>query len=98
MLHRMWSRAGGIGVACLLVAAQIAPASAGAATADLIPGPPDGSWQGYADGTGPMTKEQIYGTKANTVSGFVDAYDKACSQAPAQAFVDRLAVFHLGAL
>ncbi len=93
MLRRMWSRAGGLGVACLLVAAQIAPVSAGAATADLIPGPPDGSWQVYAHGTGPMTKEQIYGTKANTVSGFVEAYDKSWSQAPAQAMVDRLELF-----
>src|SRR5258708_19827629 len=40
-----------------------------------------------------MTKEQIYGTKANTVSGFVEAYDKSWSQAPAQAMVDRLELF-----
>src|SRR5260370_32261600 len=89
----MWSRAGGLGVACLLVAAQIAPVSAGAATADLIPGPPDGSWQVYADGTGPKTKDEIYGSKANTVSGFVDAYDKSWSQAPSQGMVDRLELF-----
>jgi hypothetical protein len=93
MLRRMWSRAGGVGVACLLVAAQVVPVSADTATADLIPGPPDVSWHVYADGTRPVTKDNMYGSKANTVSGFVDAYDKAWSQAPAQALIDRLERF-----
>lgn len=93
MLRRMWSRAGGVGVACLLVAAQIVPVSADAATSDLIPGPPDGSWQVFPDGTGAKTKDEIYGSKANTVSGFVDAYDKAWTQSPAQGMVDRLELF-----
>ncbi len=93
MLRRMWSRAGGIGVACLLLAAQVVPASADTATANLIPGPPDVSWHVYADGTRPVTKDEIYGSKANTVSGFVDAYDKAWSQAPSQGLIDRLERF-----
>ena len=93
MLRRMWSRAGGVGVACLLVAAQIVAVSADEANADLIPGPPDGSWHIYADGTGPKTKDEIYGSKANTVSGFVDAYDKSWTEAPSQGLVDRLERF-----
>jgi hypothetical protein len=93
MLRRMWSRAGVVGAACLLVAAQIMTVSADAATADLIPGPPDGSWQVYAAGTGPKTKEELYGSKANTVSGFVDAYEKSWSEAPAQGLVDQLERF-----
>jgi hypothetical protein len=90
MLRRMWSRAGGVGVACLLVAAQVVPVSADTATADLIPGPPDGSWQVYADGTGPKTKDDLYGGQANRVQGFVDAYDKSWTESPALALLDRL--------
>jgi len=93
MLRRMWSRAGGVAVACLLVAAHIVPVSADAATADLIPGPPDGSWQASAGGTGVRTKDDIYGIKANSVSGFVDAYEKGWSQAPAQGLADLLERF-----
>ncbi|TMD21431.1 MAG: hypothetical protein E6I98_02085 [Chloroflexi bacterium] len=89
----MWSRAGGIGVACLLLAAQIAPVSAGDLTADLIPAPPDGSWQVFAQGTGPKTKDELYGSKASTVSGFVDAYDKSWSHEPSEGLIDRLERF-----
>ena len=94
MLGRMWSRAGAVGVACLLAAAQIIPASADTVTADLIPGPPsDGSWEVFPDGTGPKTKDDLYGDKASTVSGFVDAYDRTWTQAPSQGLVDRLERF-----
>jgi hypothetical protein len=93
MLRRMWSRAAGVGVASLLVAAQVVAVSADDVTADLIPGPPDASWHVYADGTGPKTKDEIYGSKANTVSGFVDAYDKSWTEAPSQGLVDRLERF-----
>lgn len=93
MLLRMGSRAGGVAVACLLAAAQIVPASADVATADLIPGPPNGTWQIYAAGTGAKTKSDIYGSKANTVSGFVDAYDKAWTGEPPQGLIDRLERF-----
>jgi hypothetical protein len=90
MLRRMWSRAGGVGVACLLAAAQIVAVSADTATADLIPGPPDGSWQVYAAETGPKTKEDLYGGQANRVQGFVDAYDKSWTASPRLALLDRL--------
>ncbi len=90
MLRRMRSRAGGVGVACLLVAAHIVPVSADAATADLVPGPPDGSWQVSAGGTGARTRDDIYGSKANSISGFVDAYEKGWSQAPSQGLADLL--------
>ncbi len=93
MLGRMWSRAGGVGVACLLLAAQIAPVSAADLTADLIPAPPDGSWQVFAEGTGPKTKDELYGSKASTVSGFVDAYDKSWSHEPSEGLIDRLERF-----
>src|SRR5690242_5905108 len=93
MLRRMWSRAGVVGAACLLVAAQIMTVSADAATADLIPGPPDGSWQASAAGTGPKTKEELDCSKAKTVSGFIDAYKKSWSEAPAQGLVDQLERF-----
>jgi len=93
MLGRMLSRAGAVGVACVLLAAQVASVSADALTSDLIPGPPDGSWQVYAEGTGAKTKDDIYGSKASTVSGFVDAYDKSWSNDPAQGLVDRLERF-----
>lgn len=94
MLRRMWSRAGAVvGVACVLLAAQVVSVSADDVTAGLIPGPPDGSWQVYAEGTGAKTKDEIYGSKANTVSGFVDAYDKSWSHEPAQGLVDRLERF-----
>jgi len=93
MLGRMWSRAGAVGVACVLLAAQVVSVSADALTSDLIPGPPDGSWQVYVEGTGAKTKDDIYGSKASTVSGFVDAYDKSWSNDPAQGLVDRLERF-----
>jgi len=93
MLGRMLSRAGAVGVACVLLAAQVASVSADALTSDLIPGPPDGSWQVYVEGTGAKTKDDIYGSKASTVSGFVDAYDKSWSNDPAQGLVDRLERF-----
>ena len=80
-------------MACVLLAAQVASVSADALTSDLIPGPPDGSWQVYAEGTGAKTKDDIYGSKASTVSGFVDAYDKSWSNDPAQGLVDRLERF-----
>ena len=89
MLGRMLSRAGAVGVACVLLAAQVASVSADALTSDLIPGPPDGSWQVYAEGTGAKTKDDIYGSKASTVSGFVDAYDKSWSHPPSQRCQDR---------
>src|SRR5256886_15182485 len=90
MLGRMLSRAGAVGVACVLLAAQVASVSADALTSDLIPGPPDGSWQVYAEGTGARTKDDIYGSKASTVSGFGDPYHKSWSNDPAQGLVDRL--------
>ena len=90
MLGRMWSRAAGAAVACFLVLARIVSVSADVATADLIPGPPDGSWLVYDQGTGAKTKDEIYGSKANTVSGFVDAYGKTWSQAPSQGLADVL--------
>jgi len=93
MLGRMLSRAGAVGVACVLLAAQVVSVSADALTSDLIPGPPDGSWQVYVEGTGAKTKDDIYGSKASTVSGFVDAYDKSWSNDPAQGLVDRLERF-----
>jgi len=93
MLGRMLSRAGAVGVACVLLAAQVASVSADALTSDLIPGPPDGSWQVYVEGTGAKTKDDIYGSKASTVSGFVDAYDKSWSNDPAQGLIDQLERF-----
>ena len=93
MLGRMWSRVGALGVACVLLAAQVVSVRADALTSDLIPGPPDGSWQVYAEGTGAKTKDDIYGSKASTVSGFVDAYDKSWSNDPPQGLVDRLERF-----
>src|SRR5438552_19188070 len=93
MLGRMLSRAGAVGVACVLLAAQVASVSADALTSDLIPGPPDGSWQVYAKGTGAKTKDDIFGSRASTVSGFLDAYEMTWSNDAAQGLVVRLERF-----
>jgi hypothetical protein len=77
----------------VLLAAQAVSVSADAVTADLVPGPPGGSWQVFAEGTGPRTKDELYGSKANTVSGFVDAYDKSWSHEPSEGLVDLLERF-----
>jgi hypothetical protein len=92
MLHRMWSRAGAVVVAGVLLAAQVVSVSADALTADLIPAAPDSSWQVYAAGTGAKTKQELYGDKAGSVSGFVDAYDKTWTT-ESQGLVDRLERF-----
>ncbi|HET7465240.1 MAG TPA: hypothetical protein VFL29_01125 [Candidatus Dormibacteraeota bacterium] len=86
----MWSRAGAVGMACVIVALQAAAVSATDVTADLIPGPPAGSWQVDTEQTGPLTKDDIYGSKAGRVQGFVDAYEKTWTGAPATAVLDRL--------
>jgi len=58
----------------------------------VVPGPPDGSWEVYSADTGPKTRDELYGDKASTVSGFVDAYDKAWTTT-SQGLVDRLERF-----
>ena len=93
MLGCMWPRAAALLVSCLVVAAQVAPASADQATADLVPGPPDGSWTAVAADTRALTKDDVYGTKANSVRGFVDAYEKAWRREPAEGLVDLLEHF-----
>ena len=51
-------------------------AHAATATSDLIPGPPSDSWEIDADGTGARTAADVYGTRASSVIGFVDSYQK----------------------
>jgi hypothetical protein len=81
MLRRMGRRPA---VAALLAAlsalALCAPALAAgpspAATPDLIPGPPGGSWTASTDDTGPITADDFYGTPNASAPGFVDAFGK----------------------
>ncbi len=81
-------------VACIAIAVGLAvPGSAMAdtATSDLIAGPPPGSWQPYAQSSGPKTKEDIYGTGAGQIQQFVDSYQKVwTTQTPRQIMADRL--------
>ena len=73
----------------LAVAALLAIASAGilyspvlaarpavAATPDLIPGPPVGSWTDSPDDTGPITSDDFYGQTNASAPGFLDAFGK----------------------
>lgn len=90
MLRRMWSRAGAFAIACMVAALQTVTVSAADVTADLIPGPPAGSWQVNAQQTGALTKDDLYGSKAGSVQGFVDAYEKSWTGTPATAVLDRL--------
>jgi hypothetical protein len=76
-MHRRWV----VAALVWLAAATVAGAPAGAAsptpaaTADLIPGPPTGSWT--PDTTnGPMTVHDFYGGSTTSAPGFVDAYAK----------------------
>lgn len=86
-------RAAAAGLASLLALLQVLTAIADTATSDLVAGPPDGSWQANTDLTGSRSKDDIWGDKANTVQGFVDAYEKAWGQEPEQGLVDRLERF-----
>ena len=90
MLRRMWTRAEAVGIALVAAVLQAATVSAADVTADLIPGPPAGSWQADSQETRPLTKDDLYGSKAGSVQGFVDAYEKAWAETPATALLDRL--------
>jgi hypothetical protein len=71
------------------MAAQVVTVRAGIATADLIPGPPDASWQVYAPGTGPKTVADLF--TSGSAQGFVDAYQKTWTlDQPSEGLVDRL--------
>jgi hypothetical protein len=83
-------RAGAFALACVLALAQVTIAAAAGATSDLVPGPPDASWQPFPEGTKDLTKVDLYGSQANKVQGFVDAYEKTWTEAPSRALIDRL--------
>jgi tetrahydromethanopterin S-methyltransferase subunit G len=68
------------------------PAPTPASTQDLTAGPPSGAWQVYEQGTGPRTAADLWGAKASTVKGFVDAYERSWNQTN-QGLVDRLEHF-----
>jgi len=90
-------------MAALAASVTTLAALADTATADLIPGPPAGSWEAYADETRPLTVADVYGSQAKSVKGFTDAYEKAWSE-PGNGLVDQLeryssvfwAAFHYG--
>jgi len=78
--------------AALAVMAMLAaspPAIDDTATGDLIP---DATSQWHLDATrgGELTARDIYGNKAGSVKGFVDAYEKVWEEAPDQGMADRL--------
>lgn len=73
-----------------MAALQAATVSAGDVTADLIPGPPAGSWQVNTQETGARTKDDLYGSKGGSVQGFVDAYEKSWTRTPVTVVLDRL--------
>lgn len=67
-------------VSGLLVVAFSVSVRAAPATGDLIPDPSDTSWKVYEKGTGPASVADLYGARAPSVKGFVDAYRKSWSQ------------------
>ncbi len=78
--------------AALAIVAMFAaspPAFGDTATGDLIP---DASspWQLDTARGGALTEKDIYGDKAGSIKGFVDAYVKVWGQAPDQGMADRL--------
>jgi len=80
-----------VGAALAVVAmfAASPPAFGDTAMGDLIP---DASSQWHLDAarSGGLTARDIYGDKAGSVKGFVDAYEKVWGQPPNQGMADRL--------
>jgi hypothetical protein len=76
-------------LAALAIFAATQPAFGDTATRDLIPdaSPP---WRLDTQRGGALTAKDIYGDKASTIRGFVDAYEKLWGRAPAQGMADRL--------
>jgi hypothetical protein len=75
--------------AVLSVPAQAASASS---TADLVPGPPTGTWQAEDAQTGSLTAADLYGSSASSVNGFGDAYRRVWSGTD-QVLLDRVEHF-----
>lgn len=80
-------------VACLVLAiagATCTPVLADTATADLVAGPPAGTWEVNAQ-TGPQTKQDVYGSSSGSVQQFVDSYRKVWTmESPRLILADRL--------
>jgi hypothetical protein len=66
-----------IAIAAALNAPAMAASPSTTATSDLIPGPPQGSWNISRNFTGPMTVTDFYGSPTISAPGFSDGYRKA---------------------
>jgi hypothetical protein len=77
-VRRSWPVAAllAIAYAAVLAGPAFAATPQPAATQDLIPAPPGGSWTDSSDDTGPLSIYDFYGSGASTPPGYVDAYGK----------------------